>query len=109
MCFCLLTNSLVISSSDIASSLFVFCFQNNADGENEVANKRVEDMALSEEVNGTPQQNKEHHNDDQELGTPAAAQEEEDNDDDADSEDEEEVEHPGEVSIGRKLWTFIST
>ncbi|GJW28016.1 protein crowded nuclei 1 [Tanacetum coccineum] len=81
---------------------------NNADGENEVANKSLEDMALSEEVNGTPQQNREHHNDDQEIGTPAAAQDDDD-DADADSEDEEEVEHPGEVSIGRKLWTFIST
>ncbi|KAI3747943.1 hypothetical protein L6452_10697 [Arctium lappa] len=77
------------------------------DGENEVANKCSDDMVMSEEVNGTPQQDRERHSDDHEIETtPAAAQQEEDDD----SEDEEEeVEHPGEVSIGRKLWTFIST
>ncbi|KAI3520952.1 hypothetical protein L1887_10407 [Cichorium endivia] len=64
------------------------------------ANKCSDDVALSEEVNGTPQ----HHNDNHEVGTPTAQEEEED-----DSEEDEEVEHPGEVSIGRKLWTFIST
>lgn len=65
-------------------------------------------VALSEEVNGTPQQHRQHQ-----TGTPPAAvqdQHDNDNDDDDESEDEEEeVEHPGEVSIGRKLWTFIST
>ncbi|KAK1410238.1 hypothetical protein QVD17_36773 [Tagetes erecta] len=79
------------------------------DGENEVANTLPEDMALSEEVNGTPQQVRENDNDEHEIGTPGAQnQEEEDDDGDGDSEDEE-FEHPGEVSIGRKLWTFIST
>ncbi|KAI7744169.1 hypothetical protein M8C21_020787 [Ambrosia artemisiifolia] len=76
------------------------------DVENEVANKFPEDMALSEEVNGTPQQVRENHNDEHEVGTPGAQSQEEE--DDSDSEDEE-IEHPGEVSIGRKLWTFIST
>ncbi|KAI3799065.1 hypothetical protein L1987_34355 [Smallanthus sonchifolius] len=79
-----------------------------ADGENEVANELPEDMALSEEVNGTPQQVRDNHNDEQEFGTPGAQNQEEEEDDDDDSEDEE-IEHPGEVSIGRKLWTFIST
>ncbi|KAK9050684.1 hypothetical protein SSX86_030345 [Deinandra increscens subsp. villosa] len=81
------------------------------DCENEVSNKLPEDMALSEEVNGTPQQVKENHNDEHEIGTPDAPNqegEEEEEDDNDDSEDEE-IEHPGEVSIGRKLWTFIST
>lgn len=81
------------------------------DGENEVAGNNCSDdvgVALSEEVNGTPQQHRQHQ-----TGTPPAAvqdQHDNDNDDDDESEDEEEeVEHPGEVSIGRKLWTFIST
>ncbi|XP_022005776.1 protein CROWDED NUCLEI 1 isoform X1 [Helianthus annuus] len=77
------------------------------DFENEVANKFPEDMAMSEEVNRTPQQVRESHNDEHEVGTPGARNQEEE-DDDNDSEDEE-IEHPGEVSIGRKLWTFIST
>ncbi|KAL8247047.1 hypothetical protein R6Q59_008263 [Mikania micrantha] len=78
------------------------------DGENVVANKLPEEMALSEEVNGTPQQVRENHNDEHEVGTPGAQNQEENDEDEDDSEDEE-IEHPGEVSIGRKLWTFIST
>ncbi|KAJ0817928.1 putative protein crowded nuclei [Helianthus annuus] len=78
------------------------------DDENEFANKLPEDMALSEEVTGTPQQVRENHNDDHEIQT---QQEEDDGDGDSEveSDDDEETEHPGEVSIGRKLWTFIST
>lgn len=82
--------------------------KNVEEGENEVTNKHPEDMALSEEVNGTRQQVREHH----EIGTPGAHyQDEENNDEDeeVEDEDEEEIEQPGEVSIGRKLWTFIST
>ncbi|XP_076886496.1 nuclear matrix constituent protein 1-like [Bidens hawaiensis] len=75
------------------------------DREDEVAKKLPEDMALSEEVNGTPQRVRENGNNEHETGTPGAQNQEED---DEDSEDEE-TEHPGEVSIGRKLWTFIST
>ena len=74
------------------------------DGEND---KYSDDMVMSEEVNGTPQQDRERHSDDHEIEiTPAAAAQEEEDDDDS---EDEEVEHPGEVSIGRKLWTFIST
>ncbi|KAK9071727.1 hypothetical protein SSX86_008156 [Deinandra increscens subsp. villosa] len=78
--------------------------------ENEAANKLPDDTALSEEVTGTPQQVRENHSDDHEIQTPGV-QEQQEEDDDGDSEDEseEEMEHPGEVSIGRKLWTFIST
>ncbi|KAJ9540681.1 hypothetical protein OSB04_027187 [Centaurea solstitialis] len=74
------------------------------DGEDE--NKYSDDIVMSEEVNGTPQQDRERHSDDQEIETTPAAAAQEEEDDDDDSEDEE---HPGEVSIGRKLWTFIST
>ncbi|XP_076896623.1 nuclear matrix constituent protein 1-like isoform X2 [Bidens hawaiensis] len=77
-----------------------------ADEDNEAANKLPEDRALSEEVTDTPQQVRENHNDDHEVQTPVA---EEDGEGDGDDESEEESEHPGEVSIGRKLWTFIST
>ncbi|XP_076959876.1 nuclear matrix constituent protein 1-like [Bidens hawaiensis] len=78
------------------------------DREDEVAKKLPEDMTLSEEVNGTPQRIRENGNDEHETGTPGAQNQEEDGEDEDDSEDEE-TEHPGEVSIGRKLWTFIST
>nr|XP_043635188.1 nuclear matrix constituent protein 1 [Erigeron canadensis] len=74
------------------------------DEENEVGNKRSDDRVMSEEVNGTP--NRDRECDDGEIGTPAASDQKEE---DEDSEDDEEIEHPGEVSIGRKLWTFIST
>ncbi|XP_071735123.1 nuclear matrix constituent protein 1-like [Rutidosis leptorrhynchoides] len=71
---------------------------NDGDEENEVGNKCEDEIVMSEEVNGTPQQDREYHDDG-----------EDDDDDDDDFEDEEVEHHPGEVSIGRKLWTFIST
>ncbi|XP_071706849.1 nuclear matrix constituent protein 1-like [Rutidosis leptorrhynchoides] len=83
----------------------------DVDEENEVGNKCSDDIVMSEEVNGTPQQDREQHHDDDEIGTPAGSNDDDDDDDNEDDADdeEEEVEHPGEVSIGRKLWTFIST
>lgn len=52
------------------------------------------DDRLSEEVNVTPKR-------------PSASSDEEGSDDSDD--EEEEIEHPGEVSVGKKIWTFITT
>lgn len=54
-------------------------------------------MLYSEEVNGTPEQSREYQGD-----RSGADGEVEDGDDD-------EVEHPGEVSISKKVWKFLTT
>ncbi|KAK1555010.1 hypothetical protein Q3G72_020403 [Acer saccharum] len=75
----------------------------NTDGTKGLA----ENMALSEEVNGTPERAGEYGGVDE--------YESESRGGDAvgfgggDDEDEYESEHPGEVSIGKKLWTFFTT
>ncbi|GAV77469.1 hypothetical protein CFOL_v3_20940 [Cephalotus follicularis] len=61
---------------------------NNADAANP-----AENIVLSEEVNGTPE-----HGEDAENRSRSISQEGED-----------ELEHPGEVSIGKKIWTFFTT
>lgn len=69
------------------------------DGDADAANQLVSDMVLSEEVNGTPEQSREYQNQGDRSG---ADGEDEDGDDD-------EVEHPGEVSISKKVWKFLTT
>ncbi|KAJ0095114.1 hypothetical protein Patl1_16527 [Pistacia atlantica] len=64
----------------------------NADGQ-----KSIENTELSEEVNGTPE-----YVDEDENGSTIL--EDEDDDDDDDGSD-----HPGEVSIGKKLWNFFTS
>ncbi|KAM3363617.1 nuclear matrix constituent protein 1 [Capsicum galapagoense] len=60
--------------------------------------------ALSEEVNETPERPSAFSvNGDEEEGCGDSA------DDGDDSDEEEEIEHPGEVSVGKKIWTFITT
>ncbi|KAK1383449.1 Protein CROWDED NUCLEI like [Heracleum sosnowskyi] len=71
------------------------CESQDGDTENQI----VSDMLLSEEVNGTPEQSREYQNQGDRTG---ADGEDEDGDDD-------EVEHPGEVSMGKKVWKFLTT
>lgn len=80
-----------------------------ADSQNEVADTAAQvdkNMVLSEEVNGTPERAVDY--DHEERWTENHGEDDDETDEDED-EDEEEAEHPGEVSIGRKLWKFIST
>lgn len=62
----------------------------------------AENIALSEEVNGTPEGAGEY-------GGMDELQSESRGEDGEDEDDEDETEHPGEVSIGKKLWTFFTT
>ncbi|GMN57035.1 hypothetical protein TIFTF001_026146 [Ficus carica] len=75
------------------------------DGYVDATKNIAENTALSEEVNGTPQRAGEYADGDEiqseSHGDDASHVEDED--------DEEESQHPGEVSIGKKLWTFFTT
>ncbi|CAI9780721.1 unnamed protein product [Fraxinus pennsylvanica] len=78
----------------------------NAAGGNHVkytANMSLDDMVMSEEVNGTAGAR---DYSDEDLQTESR---EENDDDDNDDGDDDEVNHPGEASIGKKLWTFLTT
>ncbi|PIN26348.1 Rab6 GTPase-interacting protein involved in endosome-to-TGN transport [Handroanthus impetiginosus] len=70
-------------------------------GHVDTADTSVDDMVLSEEVNGTADAARDYTAEDFKTET-----REEDDDDDG---DDDEVNHPGEVSIGKKLWTFLTT
>jgi hypothetical protein len=78
-------------------------------GDVDPTKKVVESTAMSEEVNGTPEGAVEYVDGDEyrseSQGEDAAGVDVMDGDDDED----EQSEHPGEVSIGKKLWTFLTT
>lgn len=65
-------------------------------GDDDPINHVISDLGVSEEVNKTPERAREVSN----IENRSDSQEEDDDDD---------VEHPGEVSMGRKLWTFLTT
>ena len=64
----------------------------------------MESIAQSEEVNGTP-----NGHDDHDDVNHSIAEGDDDEDTDEDEDEDEEVEHPGEASIGKKLWKFLTT
>ncbi|CAN4091545.1 unnamed protein product [Withania somnifera] len=76
----------------------------------DIANELVDDMGLSKEVNGTSEGPSAYSVYDEEYrGDPVV---QEDGEQDAKNEggtEEKEVPKPGEVSIGKKIWTFITT
>ncbi|CAN4079562.1 unnamed protein product [Withania somnifera] len=76
----------------------------NQESSGNMANELVDDTGLSEEVNETPKQTSAYGVNGHEEGC-------DDSDDggDADDDEEEDIEHPGEVSVGKKIWTFITT
>ncbi|KAI4346808.1 hypothetical protein L6164_007675 [Bauhinia variegata] len=74
------------------------------DGYGDTTKNLANNMALSEEVNGKPDSPEEEHD---------AEYRSESHDEDAgdvdDEDGDEEYEHPGEASMGKKLWKFLTT
>ncbi|KAL7141240.1 hypothetical protein ABFS83_08G039900 [Erythranthe nasuta] len=62
--------------------------------------EHVDDMVLSEEVNGTAEEGMEYSG--EEFKTESEGEE-------GDNNEEDEVEHPGQASIGKKFWNFLTT
>lgn len=82
-----------------------FLLQHVNDADDMDARKNVVmDTALSEEVSGIPEGNNEYVDGDESESHGEDASHAENVD-----EDDEELAHPGEVSIGKKLWTFFTT
>lgn len=77
---------------------YVMQFKSTTDtvDENADAPKSIENTVLSEEVNGTSE-----YVDEDESGSRVLEDEEDDDDDDS--------YHPGEASIGKKLWNFFTS
>lgn len=72
-------------------------------GNADASSKLADDMVPSEkEVNVTPIRQSE-------AGSDEVTVNDGDDDDDDEDDDEEESEHPGEVSIGKKFWNFLTT
>ncbi|PON93515.1 Protein CROWDED NUCLEI [Trema orientale] len=98
-----------VASENGGSMHLVRCttFGDTEDGYADATKSVAETRALSEEVNGTPEGVGKYANRDEyrseSQGDDASHVEDEDED------DEEESQHPGEASIGKKLWTFLTT
>ncbi|KAF6160031.1 hypothetical protein GIB67_033115 [Kingdonia uniflora] len=75
------------------------------DSLNGEATNLADNMELSEEVNGTTEGVGEYGNDEDEYESEVG---EHGAEDDVDDEDDKE-EHPGEASVGKRLWTFFTT
>ena len=77
------------------------------DGDAGATKKLDANTALSEEVNGTPEGVGEYGdgNDYKSESHSEGLKDEGEDDDD----EEDDLEHPGEVSIGKKLWNFFTT
>ncbi|XP_016454460.1 nuclear matrix constituent protein 1 [Nicotiana tabacum] len=75
----------------------------------DIANELVDDTGLSEEVNGTPEGPSGYSVYDEEHKGEQDEDDDGKNEEDNEGNEEEEVQHPGEVSIGKKIWTFITT
>lgn len=89
----------VIGHPTVAETLLNDAVDNQESRDN-MANELLDDRGLSEEVNETPKRPSAYGVNGDEGS--------DDSDDDGDNE-EEEIEHPGEVSVGKKIWTFITT
>ncbi|KAK8517713.1 hypothetical protein V6N13_127872 [Hibiscus sabdariffa] len=65
--------------------------------------------ALSEEVNGTPEQVGEYADGNDYKSESHSEGRKDEGADDDDENDDDDLEHPGEASIGKKLWNFFTT
>lgn len=89
---------------------FLFCAQcetlaNTQDGDADAEKNQEENPAASEEVNGSTAGGQEYVDGDEYRSESGEATPIEEDDDD----EEESSEHPGQASIGKKLWTFLTT
>ncbi|KAM1429184.1 hypothetical protein ACFX2I_045407 [Malus domestica] len=100
--------SMGVASENGGSSHFVRCetLANTQDGDADAVKNQEENPVASEEVNGSTAGGQEYvEGDEYRSESREATPIEEDDDDD----EEESSEHPGQASIGKKLWTFLTT
>ncbi|KAF8399184.1 hypothetical protein HHK36_015049 [Tetracentron sinense] len=91
----------VVEIQELSERVVRYEIAADSEGGNADTTKLVENMELSEEVNGTMEGAGE-YDDEDEYGSEFHGEEDDGNDD-------ESSEHPGEASIGKKLWTFFTT
>ncbi|XP_038891058.1 protein CROWDED NUCLEI 1 [Benincasa hispida] len=100
------TPSMGVASDNAGSTHLVRCGtvgDNQDDGIAGTSKISIDMVSLSEEVNGSPENASKYGGRSEYRSESCEEVENEDEDDD------EESEHPGEVSIGKKLWTFFTT